>query len=123
MPKATIKTQSGATITVEGNEKEVSRILTDFERSAAIGRAKETVARTRATKKEQKKRAAASDLVISLKEEGYLDKPRSLTDIAKALEERGYIYPVTTLSGVMLSLVQKKLVGRKKVEGKWVYGK
>jgi hypothetical protein len=46
-----------------------------------------------------------------------------LAEVSKALEEQGYIYPVTTLSGVMLGLVQKKLLGRKKIEGRWVYGK
>jgi hypothetical protein len=39
------------------------------------------------------------------------------------LEEGGFMYPVTTLSGVMLSLVQKKILSRKKVDGMWVYGK
>jgi hypothetical protein len=58
-----------------------------------------------------------------LREEGFFNKPRGLTEIAKALEERGYIYPVTTLSGVVLGLVQRKDLGRKKVEGRWVYGK
>jgi hypothetical protein len=45
MPKATIKTQSGAVITVEGNEKEISRILTDFEKSTSVSRGKEEIVR------------------------------------------------------------------------------
>jgi predicted transcriptional regulator YheO len=123
MPKATIKTKSGAVITIEGSEKEVSRILADYERSSVVHQAKKMVVATKVAQKETKKRAAASDLVINLKEDGYFDKPRSLAEVAKALEESGYIYPVTTLSGVMIGLVQKKLLGRKKLEGKWVYGK
>lgn len=123
MPKATIKTKSGAVITVEGSEKEVSRILADYERSAVVHQVKKMVTATKVAQKEKKKRAAASDLVISLKEDGFFDKPRCLAEVAKALEETGYIYPVTTLSGVMIGLVQKKLLGRKKLEGKWVYGK
>jgi hypothetical protein len=58
-----------------------------------------------------------------LKEDGFFDKRKGLAEISKALEEKGYIYPVTTLSGVMLGLVQKRLLGRRKVEGRWVYGK
>jgi predicted transcriptional regulator YheO len=123
MAKATIKSKSGALVTVEGTEKEVSSILATFERAAAVGHAKEIISKTQTAKKEQKKRAAASDLVISLKEDGFFNKPKGLTEVSKALEEGGYIYPVTTLSGVMLGLVQKKLLGRKKVEGRWVYGK
>jgi len=123
MPKATIKTKSGAVITVEGSEKELSRILADYERSSIVHQVKKMVVASKVIQKDKKKRAAASDLIISLKEDGYFDKPRSLAEVAKALEETGYIYPVTTLSGVMIGLVQKKLLGRKKLEGKWVYGK
>ena len=104
MAKATIKSKSGAVITVQGTHEEIASIIGIFE-------------------KEEKKRAAASDLVINLKEDGFFDKPKGLTDIAHSLEEKGYLYPVTTLSGVMLGLVQKKLLGRKKLEGRWVYGK
>ncbi len=123
MAKATIKSKSGAVITVEGSEKEVSGIIAIFERTAFVGHAKEAIAKTQTAKKEQKRRATASDLLVGLKEGGFFDKPKSLGEVSKGLEEQGYIYPVTTLSGVVLGLVQKKLLGRKKVEGRWVYGK
>lgn len=123
VPKATIKTQSGAVITVEGSEKEISHVLADFERSTLVTREKEVVSKKTSARKEQKKRSAVSDLVVTLQEEGYFDKPKSLTDIAHALQEAGHLVPVTSLSGVMLGLVQKKLFRRKKVDGKWVYGK
>jgi hypothetical protein len=123
MTRAIIKSKSGAIITIEGSEKEVTNILATVERASAVGRAKEVIAQVQAAKKEQKKRGAASDLIVGLREEGFFNKPRGLTEIAKALEERGYIYPVTTLSGVVLGLVQRKDLGRKKVEGRWVYGK
>ena len=123
MVKAVINSKSGAVITVEGTEKEVSAILARFEQSAVVGRAKEVNAKNQAVKKDKKKREAASDLVIGLKEDGFLNKPKGLAEIGKALEEKGFIYPVTTLSGVVLGLVQKRLLGRKKVDGRWAYGK
>lgn len=123
MAKATIKSKSGAIITIEGTDKEVSSMLAHFETAANVGRAKETMKKASSEKKEQKKRAAASDLIIGLKEDGFFDKPKGLNEVAHALEEKGYIYPITTLSGVMIGLVQKKFLGRKKVDGKWVYGK
>lgn len=123
MAKAVIKSKTGALITIEGSESEVSNIIATFERTAAVGHAKQVIAKTEAAKKEQKKRAGAADLVIALKEDGFFDKPKALGDVAKALEEQGYLYPITTLSGIMLGLVQKRLLRRKKVEGKWVYGK
>lgn len=123
MAKATIKSRTGATITIEGSEQEVSAILSTFERSTAVEHAKQRIAKTKVVQRDQKKRSAASDLVIALKEDGFFQKPKGLGDISKALEEKGYIYPLTTLSGVVLGLVQRKLLGRKKVDGKWVYGK
>ena len=123
MAKATIKSKTGAVITIEGSEAEVSGILATFERSATLGHAKQTATKARAAAKEDKKRLGASDLVVGLKEEGFFEKPKGLGDIGKALEEKGYLYPVTTLSGVVLSLVQKRLLRRKKLDGKWVYGK
>lgn len=33
------------------------------------------------------------------------------------------MYPVTTLSGVLLALVKRKALGRKRAGGRWVYGK
>jgi len=123
MVKAVIKSKTGAVITIEGSKDEVSDILSTFERTVAVGQAKRVVAKVRATEKEQKKRQSASDLIIELKEDGFFEKPKGLGDISKALEEKGYLYPVTTLSGVVLGLVQKKYLRRKKLEGKWVYGK
>ena len=123
MAKATIKSKTGALITIEGTEKEVSDILATFERSAAIGHAKAVMARGRIERKDERKRMNISALVVTLKEEGFFDKVKGLSDIGNALEEKGYICPVTTLSGVMLGLVQKRSFRRKRVGGKWVYGK
>jgi hypothetical protein len=123
MPKATIKSKSGAVITIEGSEDEVSNIISVFERSATVVQAKQAVAKVRASKTEDKKRTSASDLIISLKEDGFFEKPKSLSDISQALEEQGFMYPVTSLSGVVLNLVQRRALRRKKIDGKWAYGK
>jgi hypothetical protein len=123
MAKAIIKSKTGALITIEGSEAEVSGILATFERSTTIGHAKQAMTKARTAAKEDKKRLGASDLVVGLKEEGFFEKPKGLGEIGKALEEQGYLYPVTTLSGIVLSLVQKRFLRRKKLDGKWVYGK
>lgn len=123
MAKATIKSKTGALITVEGSDSEVAKILSAFERTEQVGQAKRTVTKVQTEKKEQKKRQSAFDLLIGLREEGFFEKPRMLGDITQALEEKGHLYPVTTLSGVVLALVQKRHLRRKKVEGRWVYGK
>lgn len=123
MAKARIKSKSGAVITVEGTDSEVSNILAAYERTSVVGQAKEAIARSRAGKKTEKKREGAAEIIVALREAGFFDKPKGLGEIAAALEEKGYLYPTTTLSGVVLGLVKKKEMRRKKNEGRWVYGK
>jgi predicted transcriptional regulator YheO len=123
MATAKIKSKSGAVITIEGTEAEVSNILSTFERTTVVGQAKEAIARSRTAKRSEKKREGASDLIVNLRESGFFNKPKSLSEISEALEEKGYLYPVTTLSGVVLGLVKKRELRRKKHERKWAYGK
>ena len=122
MAKATINSKTGAVITVEGTSEEVTKIISDFERTSTIHNIKTEISRKNVENREQKKRTAASDLIIDLKDDGFFDKAKTLTEIAVALEDKGYIYPTTSLSGLVLSLVKKRLLGRKKDNGKWIYG-
>ena len=123
MAKVTIKSKTGSVITIEGTAEEVAKVVSQFEAASNLYQAKGKMSAQKTVKRDEKKRATASDLIVLLKEDGFFNKPKNLTEIANALEEKGHIYPVTTLSGVMIGLVQKKLFGRKKVGGKWVYGK
>lgn len=123
MAKATIKSKTGAVITVEGDQSEVSSILAAYERTSAVDQAKKVIARTKTAKKSDKKREGARDIIVELREAGFFEQPKSLGEIGLALEEKGYLYPVTSLSGVVLGLVKRRELRRKKHGGKWVYGK
>ena len=123
MAKATIKSQTGATITVEGTPSEVSAVISAYEKTSVVDHAKEAITRARAAKKTDKRRAGASDLIIGMREEGFFEKPRTLGEIAEGLEERGFLYPVTSLSGIVLGLLKQRQLRRKKVGKKWAYGK
>jgi len=123
MAKATIKSSTGATISVEGTPEEVSAVISTYEKMRVVGNAKEAIARAKASKNTERKKDTATDLIVALREDGFFDKAKSLGEIENALEERGYLYPVTTLSGVVLGLLKKGHLRRKKHEGKWIYGK
>jgi len=124
MPKATIKSKTGATITIEGTKEELAGILSDLERTSVVRDIKTKVSKEAVKKKDEKKRQTASNLIIELRENNFFSKPKTLGEIAEGLERMGYIYPTTTLSGVVMGLVRKKLLGRKKIDGKkWAYGK
>jgi hypothetical protein len=123
MAKATIKSSTGAVITVEGSKEEVSTILSTYEKTSVVGQAKQAIARNKVTKRADKKREGAADLVIKLREEGFFNNPKGLGEVSEALEGEGFLYPTTSLSGVVLGLVKKRELRRKKVDGRWVYGK
>ena len=127
MPKATIKSSSGAVITIEGSHEEISKIIADFEKAAAVTQSKTEASKSHIKKRRDKKRLAASGLIIELKDDGFFDKPKSLLEISQALEEKGRMTPVTSLSGIMIKLVQDRIFARKKIEGKngkkWGYAK
>jgi hypothetical protein len=123
MAKATIKSKSGAVITVEGSDAEVSSILAAYERTSVVGQAKQAIARSLASKRTGKKREGAADVIVGLREAGFFQKAKQLSEIASALEEKGYLYRTTTLSGIVLRLVKKRELRRKKHDGRWVYGK
>ncbi|MDP2947366.1 MAG: hypothetical protein Q8N88_04585 [Nanoarchaeota archaeon] len=119
MPKAIIKLKSGAVVTIEGSASEVTQIVSDFK----VENNKKKPSKIDKVRKAQKKKAAASDYIIEFRETGFFNKPKGLGEIAKALEEKGHLYPLTTLSGVVLDLIRARELGRKKTDGRWVYGK
>jgi len=119
MPKATIKLKGGAVVTIEGSVSDVANFVSNLD----TGNIKKRTSKANGPKKIQRKIAAASDFIIELREAGFLNKPKGLGEIAKALEEKGHLYPLTTLSGVVLDLVRARKIGRKKTDGRWVYGK
>lgn len=117
MARANIKTKSGAVVTVEGTPKEIASLIAKFE---AADKPEER--RAHAARRPSQK-AGPSSLILNLRDKGFFNKPRSLAGVAEALQEQGYLYPVTTLSGVVLKLLKTGDLHRKKVEGKWVYGR
>ncbi len=123
MAKATVKTKSGMSISIEGTQEEVKDILLlikDREEPAA----KKTRAAVISKIKTNQTKFSATDAILRLKEEeGFFNKHRTLLDIKRALEERGLHYPITTLSGIMLNQVRKRNFKRLKENKNWVYVK
>lgn len=118
MAKANIDTKSGTKITIEGTTEEISEILGVIqkrEEGRNMNRRSRTQTKNSGTK--------LSDLILELREEGFFDKQQGLVEVKKMLEEKGHIYPVTTLSGTLLSQVKKKILRRLPEGKRWVYVK
>ncbi|MEW6213724.1 MAG: hypothetical protein AB1478_00755 [Nitrospirota bacterium] len=119
MARAKIITSTGSKIMIEGTTAEIKEIISAVKQSE-ISSQKKIVTKERG--KGQKK-DTATDMILSFRESGYFNKPKNLLDIKRALEEQGMIYPLTTLSPILLKLVRKRLIGRIKLDKKWCYVK
>lgn len=116
MVKANIETKNGLKIVIEGTTEEITRVLSDIKR-------KEEDAALRKSIREKKKKSSATDFILKFKDESFFNKPKTLVDIKKKLAENGLIYPVSTLSGILIGLVKRRELGRIKVGKVWGYVK
>ncbi|MGA2916862.1 MAG: hypothetical protein ABSE89_12630 [Sedimentisphaerales bacterium] len=119
MAKAKITTNAGTIITIDGTASEIKEII-------SVVKQREDSHHKKAKSKEQregKKTNTATDVILSFRESGYFNKPKKLLEIKSALEEQGMIYPVTSLSPILLKLVRKRLLGRIKEDNTWSYVK
>ena len=57
-----------------------------------------------------------SERILSLKGEGFFGSQKSIAEIRQGLKKNGWNYPVTSLSGPLQSLVQKKELRRERVD-------
>lgn len=116
MAKAEIKSKDGTTIIVNGTPEEIAKIIED------VRKKDERRAERSEPKAEKPSRSrTATDYILELREQGYFNKPKSLGEIKDKLAEAGLIYPITSLSGVVLAQVRKKRLGRIKKDGIWGY--
>ena len=130
MAHANIQTSNGTKIEIKGTPKEISSIIRAMQENSSsaneepinINRKKQSIKKSASPiNKKNKPSPTATDLILSLKEEGFFNKTKGLTDIKGALETQGHIYPMSTLSGVVLPLVRKRELRRMKENKRWVY--
>lgn len=116
MVKAEVRKTDGTRIVIDGSEEEVKRLL-----NLVNGQSQTKDFRSKEKKKVRLEKMSIGDMILELKEEGFLDKPKSLIEIKNALEEKGRIYEVTTLSTQVIRQVRKRNIGRVKKDKKWMY--
>ncbi len=120
MAKAVLTTKSGMTVTIEGSKDEIKDIVKIIEeRGQPSSKHVDRPVKLKTNPKQLK--FTATDSILRLREEGYFNKPRTLLDIKSTLAEEGHVYPVTTLSGIMLSQVRNQNLRRVKENKKWAY--
>jgi len=73
--------------------------------------------------RKKKGKTSIIDLIIEVREEGFFDKPRFRDDIVKKFEELGHIYGGDSLNSPLSKALKSRILGRKKINGKWGYVK
>lgn len=122
MAKATITNERGLKIVVEGSPEEVEGIIQHAGGGTAARRRGSRTTKAKTADKPSRRLPSATDAIQELNEEGFFDKPKGLADIKEKLADQGMIYPLTTLSGVVLGLVRRRKLGRvKQSGGRWSY--
>ena len=116
MAKANIGLPDGTKIVIEGSVEEVARIVALVQGTTGQPSAREAKAAPA-----KKAKPGTKDHILELKAEGFFKDKRSLAEVQKALEARGHIYAVTSLSGPMLELIRSKELGRIQENRKWMY--
>jgi hypothetical protein len=121
MAKAHITTKDGAKITIEGTPAEVSALIKQMHYTASQPTARENKKELRKISRDAKEKATPVNLISTLIDGGFFKKPKDLAAVRVALEELGHVYPVTTLSPVLLRLVRKRQLRRLKEKKRWLY--
>ena len=117
MAKAHITTKEGTKITIEGTPDEVAAITAKLGGAAKGGASDHKESRGRG----RKVKATPMGLLSSLIDGNFFRKPKDLGAVKAALEEMGHVYPVTTLSPILLRLVRKRQLRRIKDKNRWLY--
>lgn len=121
MAELLLETLNGDIVKVSGSQDEIAHIL----RTVGVRQASTNNADRAATgrgKRGKARMAGPTDLIRSLKEDGFFDNERSLSDVQEALKLRGRIYAVTSLSPLLVRLVRDRRLGRVRgPKGRWMY--
>lgn len=128
MAKAEIKLPDGTLVTIEGDSTEIARILELYKGGqsakppAKRRKKRASTDKGKSTRRASKKNAIGpTSLIRDLISEGFFKKRQKLRDIQIKLEEKGFIYAVTSISPALTSLTRASELRRLKGDKGWVY--
>lgn len=88
-----------------------------------ISKLEKILSSTDKPKLKKSKKTSIMDLITEVKGKGFFDKPKLQREIAKKFEELGFIYETKSLSDPLSRALKSRILGRKKIDGKWHYVK
>jgi hypothetical protein len=100
---------------------ELKKVLVDHEKRISI--LEKSRNSTHKLQKHDTEKKSIMDLILEVKGEGFFDKPRFHGDILNKFEEMGHIYDSKSISSPLSRALKSRILGRKKINGKWGYVK
>lgn len=116
MANAKISMPGGVSVDIDGTPEEITTVLENLRRNTETRASKNSRGATA-----PKGKGEISRLVEALKAEDFFRSPRGLSEIQRKFGEIGHHYPLTTLSGAMISQSRQRNLRRFKQDGKYVY--
>lgn len=122
MTKAKIEMENGTKITIEGTPEDVSTAIKLMQELRPYTKKTKVISKD---SKEQKIKSSGKkgirDRTRELISDGFFKKQRSLHNVKDELENKGHIYPVTSISPTLIRLVRTRELRRLKDNKKWTY--
>lgn len=100
---------------------ELKKILADHEKRISV--LEKDIDSTPKVKRQKSGKTSIMDLLIELKGDGFFNKPQFRNNIVQKLEESGNIYGGDSLNFPLRQALKSRMLGRKKINGKWGYVK
>jgi len=122
MAKANLETSTGLKIAIEGTADEIAAIVACVKSGEQPNKA-----RRHTTEKKARRSGYSSTSLVSLiqqlKEEGFFDSPKKITDVRDALAQQAHHYPLQSVSTTLIRRVKNGALGRIKEGKSWAYVK
>ena len=123
MAKASLVLPSGTRITVEGTKEEVESIIRAHAGADSVPkkRAKGAVETKCAVRGKVGRRSGPGARIRELVQERFFKTKRTISDVQKKLDEKGWFYPTEQLSTPLLRLARSQELRRFKDGDNYVY--
>ena len=122
MVHAKIKTKHGSEIEIESDKETIKDIIIFLQRKEEHEeRFKDYFAQRRNALAHGRQPSGVTEAIIKLKSEGFFKEKRNLSDIKNELARKGFHYPTTTLSAILIHLLRKGELGRLREDKQWRY--
>jgi hypothetical protein len=122
MATANIETSTGLKIALEGTAEEIASIVAHIKGGEQPRQERLTTTEKKSRRSENSSTSLVS-LIQDLKNNGFFDTPKKVTDVKDSLAQQTHHYPLPSISTALIRRVKNGELGRIREGKQWVYVK